>query len=415
MKMNILKELEWRGLLKQFTNEAKIEFAQKNGKGVYCGFDPTADSLHVGHLIQIINLLRFQKAGFKPIAVVGGATGMIGDPSFKKDERAFLTNEQLEINVKGINAQLKKMISKVEFENNANWLKPMTLIEFLRDVGKSFNLSYLLAKESIATRVETGLSVTEFSYTMLQAYDFYHLYKNNDCYLQIGGSDQWGNITSGIDYISSKLGKENSHAAGITMNLLTKKDGTKFGKTESGAVWLDASKTSEYDFYQFFFNQDDNDCEMLLKFLTDFDEKKINQIIDDHKKEPSKRIMQINLAEWTTKFVHGEAGLKKAQEISKAFFNGEILSLQTDVLKSAISSLPSCEIDKKTNILDSLIKVGVGTSKRELREFIAQKAITINNEILKDENIFIENIQAIDKIFYVIKRGKRKYYVIIIK
>ncbi|AXK51386.1 tyrosyl-tRNA synthetase [Spiroplasma alleghenense] len=413
--MNILKELEWRGLLKQFTNEAKIEFAQKNGKGVYCGFDPTADSLHVGHLIQIINLLRFQKAGFKPIAVVGGATGMIGDPSFKKDERAFLTNEQLEINVKGINAQLKKMISKVEFENNANWLKPMTLIEFLRDVGKSFNLSYLLAKESIATRVETGLSVTEFSYTMLQAYDFYHLYKNNDCYLQIGGSDQWGNITSGIDYISSKLGKENSHAAGITMNLLTKKDGTKFGKTESGAVWLDASKTSEYDFYQFFFNQDDNDCEMLLKFLTDFDEKKINQIIDDHKKEPSKRIMQINLAEWTTKFVHGEAGLKKAQEISKAFFNGEILSLQTDVLKSAISSLPSCEIDKKTNILDSLIKVGVGTSKRELREFIAQKAITINNEILKDENIFIENIQAIDKIFYVIKRGKRKYYVIIIK
>ncbi|WP_338971608.1 tyrosine--tRNA ligase [Spiroplasma endosymbiont of Panorpa germanica] len=413
--MDILKELEWRGLLKQFTNEDKIKFAQKNGKGVYCGFDPTADSLHVGHLIQIINLLRFQKAGFKPIAVIGGATGMIGDPSFKKDERAFLTVEQLEKNVKGINDQLKSLIPNVDFQDNAKWLKSMSLIEFLRDVGKSFNLSYLLAKESVSSRVETGLSVTEFSYTMLQAYDFFHLYTNNDCYLEIGGSDQWGNITSGIDYITSRLGKEKAQAAGITMNLLTKKDGTKFGKTESGAVWLDAKKTSEYDFYQFFFNQDDNDCEMLLKFLTDFDEVKIKEIVKDHKSEPSKRVMQTNLAEWVTKFVHKEEGLKKAKEITKAFFTGDILSLKADVLKTAISSLPSCEISKKTDILEALIKVGVGTSKRELREFISQKAISINEQIIQDEGIFIENIKAIDKIFYLIKRGKRKYYVIIIK
>ncbi|AHI54095.1 tyrosyl-tRNA synthetase [Spiroplasma sabaudiense Ar-1343] len=413
--MSIIKELQWRGLLKQVTNEEKIIKAQNNHKGVYCGFDPTADSLHVGHLIQIINLMRFQKFGFKPIAVVGGATGMIGDPSFKKDERAFLTPEQLEFNVQSISKQLKGLIANITFENNASWLSNMTLIQFLRDVGKSFNLSYLLAKESIATRIETGLSVTEFSYTMLQAFDFFHLYKNNDCHVQIGGSDQWGNITSGIDYISSNLGKDQSLACGVTMNLLTKKDGTKFGKTESGAVWLDSTKTSEYEFYQFFLNQDDDDCQMLLRFLTMLDEVQINQLFEEHKLAPSKRLMQTKLAELMTEFVHGKNGLEKAQEISKAFFNGDILKLSSDTLKQAISSLPCQEAQKGISVLEALIKVGAASSNREVREFISQGAISINNEVLTDEKKILEDFPIIDKKFYIIKRGKRKYYVIIIK
>ena len=221
MKNSILEELKWRGLIKQITNESKILDAQNNNDAVYCGFDPTADSLHVGHLMMIITLKRFADYNFKPIALIGGATGMIGDPSFKANERVLQTKDQVEHNINKISAQLKQIIPNVNFVNNNTWLSNISLIDFLRDIGKHFNLSYLLAKESIATRIQTGLSVTEFCYTMLQAYDFYYLYKNNNCSIQIGGSDQWGNITSGIDFISDTINKNNK-AAGLTINLLTK-------------------------------------------------------------------------------------------------------------------------------------------------------------------------------------------------
>jgi tyrosyl-tRNA synthetase len=265
---SILDELKWRDILKQVTNEDKVAKAQQSGAALYCGFDPTADSLHVGHLIQIMNLKRFQDFGFHPLAIIGGGTGMIGDPSFKAAERKLLTIETVDEYVSGIKAQLNRLIPDITVVNNADWLRKMSLIDFLRFVGKDFNLAYLLAKDNIASRIEKGLSITEFAYTMLQAYDFYELYENYNCRVQIGGSDQWGNITSGTDYISSRIGHAESDACGVTMNLLTKKDGTKFGKTESGAVWLDAAKTSEYEFYQFFINQDDADCEKFLKYLT---------------------------------------------------------------------------------------------------------------------------------------------------
>lgn len=415
MKNNIINELTWRGLVKQITNQEKIISAQNNNDFVYCGFDPTADSLHVGHLMMIVTLKRFGLAGFKSIALIGGATGMIGDPSFKSAERVLQTDEQVNQNIKGISKQLQRIIPNVTFVNNADWLKSISLIDFLRDVGKHFNISYLLAKESIATRIQTGLSVTEFSYTMLQAYDFYHLYTNNNCTVQIGGSDQWGNITSGIDFIVDKVGRENSKASGFTIPLLTKSDGKKFGKTESGAVWLDANKTSEYDFYQFWFNQADEDCEKMLKFLTFLTEQEINDLIESHKKESHKRVMQKALATEITKFVHEQEGLEKAIKLTDAFFKGDLYSLTDDLLKMAIVSLPSIELEKSTKIIDALVSVSASSSKREAREFINSKAIYVNGELVVDENQLLSDFKTIEEKYLLIKRGKRKYFSVILK
>lgn len=340
---------------------------------------------------------------------------MIGDPSFKSAERVLQTDEQVNQNIKGISKQLQRIIPNVTFVNNADWLKSISLIDFLRDVGKHFNISYLLAKESIATRIQTGLSVTEFSYTMLQAYDFYHLYTNNNCTVQIGGSDQWGNITSGIDFIVDKVGRENSKASGFTIPLLTKSDGKKFGKTESGAVWLDANKTSEYDFYQFWFNQADEDCEKMLKFLTFLTEQEINDLIESHKKESHKRVMQKALATEITKFVHEQEGLEKAIKLTDAFFKGDLYSLTDDLLKMAIVSLPSIELEKSTKIIDALVSVSASSSKREAREFINSKAIYVNGELVVDENQLLSDFKTIEEKYLLIKRGKRKYFSVILK
>lgn len=408
----ILDELKWRDLLKQSTNDEKLENAQKNKKAVYCGFDPTADSLHVGHLIQIINLKRFQDYGFNPIALIGGGTGMIGDPSFKAAERKLLTLEEVNKNVDGIKEQLKRLIPKIKMVNNADWLNKLSLVDFLREIGKDFNIAYLLGKENIASRIETGLSVTEFAYTMLQAYDFYMLYKDFNCHVQIGGSDQWGNITSGTDYISSKIGNNNSKACGVTMNLLTKKDGVKFGKTESGAVWLDETKTSAYEFYQFFINQDDDDCEKLLKFLTQSSENEIKKIIEEHKKEPFKRLMQKKLAEEVTLFVHQKNGLKKAIKITESFFNGDISNLDEESLRSTFTSIPYQKIDEPLNIVDFLVTTQVASSNREAREFIKAKAISINDKLIENETILVDKKMAIFKNVLIVKRGKKKYHAI---
>ncbi|AGR42424.1 tyrosine--tRNA ligase [Spiroplasma diminutum] len=409
---NILDELKERDLLKQYTNEEKIKNAQNEGAGIYCGFDPTADSLHVGHLIQIINLKRFKDFGFAPIAIIGGGTGMIGDPSFKSEERNLLTLEQVEKNIQGIKKQLDFLIPDISVVNNNDWLGKMSLIDFLRDIGKDFNLAYLLAKENISSRIEKGLSITEFSYTMLQGYDFFRLYEDKNCWVQIGGSDQWGNITSGTDYIASKVGRENSKACGITMNLLTKKDGVKFGKTESGAIWLDKTKTSEYEFYQFFFNQDDEDCDKLFKFLTTLSVEEIKSINEEHSKAPFKRIMQRRLAQEITKFVHGETGLEKAEKITEALFSGNIIDLKKEELLSIVNSMQKIKVENNKEILEFLIDSKIASSKREARELLNDNAITINNiNNFKEGTLIDENMFTVDN-FIIVKKGKKKYIVI---
>ncbi|WP_339033923.1 tyrosine--tRNA ligase [Spiroplasma endosymbiont of Cantharis rufa] len=409
---SILKELEARDLLKQYTNEEKIIKAQKQGAGLYCGFDPTADSLHVGHLIQIINLKRFKEFGFSPIAILGGGTGMIGDPSFKSEERNLLTLKQVEKNVNGIKKQLNFLIPDIKIVNNNDWLGKMSLIEFLREIGKDFNLAYLLAKENISSRIEKGLSITEFSYTMLQGYDFYKLYQDHNCWMQIGGSDQWGNITSGIDYIASKIGREHSKACGITMNLLTKKDGVKFGKTESGAIWLDKTKTSEYEFYQFFINQDDEDCEKLFKFLTTVSLQEIEKIKKEHSKEPFKRLMQKRLAQEITTFVHGIDGLKKAEKITQALFSGNIFDLEKQELLSIINSMEKVQVNNNKTMVEFLVESKIATSKREARELLNEGAIWINNNNKFDENTIVNEKMATINNFIIVKKGKKKYIII---
>ncbi|AVN64647.1 MULTISPECIES: tyrosine--tRNA ligase [Mesoplasma] len=413
--MNIIKELEWRGLVKQITNEERLLKAQNDGAAVYCGFDPTADSLHVGHLMMIVTLKRFDKAEFQAIGLIGGGTGMIGDPSFKADERKLQTDEQVKFHATAIQNQLLRIIPDVTFANNADWLGKMSLIDFLRDVGKDFNISYLLNKDSIATRISTGLSVTEFSYTMLQAYDFYNLYINHNCKVQIGGSDQWGNITSGTDYISTRVGSANTEAAGFTIPLLTKSDGQKFGKTESGAVWLDSNKTSVYDFYQFWINQDDNDCVKMLKYLTFLTKEEIDELEVKHKEAPHFRTMQKTLASEITKFVHGDQELNKAIKLTDAFFTGNILNLDDDLLELAIKSIPTIQLEKTTSAIDAIVNVNAASSKREAREFIKAKAISFNDVAVQDENMLLSEIKTIKNNKIIVKKGKKKYYLLEIK
>jgi len=414
-KKNIIEELTWRGLIKQVTNEKRILEAEANQQGVYCGFDPTADSLHVGHLIPIILLERFARFGFKPIALIGGGTGMIGDPSFKSAERVLQTAEQVEVNEKAIAKQLKTMIPKVNYQNNKTWLGKMTLIDFLRDVGKDFTLGYLLAKDSIQRRIGTGLSVTEFSYTMLQAYDFYRLYEDHDCRVQVGGSDQWGNITSGTDYIGTKVGRDQTKAAGLTINLLTKKDGKKFGKTESGAVWLDADKTSVYEFYQFWLNQDDQDAEEFLKFLTFLTEQEIKDLVKEAKANPKARIMQHRLATEVTEFVHGSAGVETALKISEALFTGNLRDLNKETFLIAFNTLPHVEMSKDTTLMEALIETGAASSKREAREFLKANAISVNDVAITEENQKLKELKPYFDEYYLIRRGKKKFVGIKVK
>lgn len=412
---SIIAELQWRGLIKQYTSEERIEAAQQVGAGVYCGFDPTADSLHVGHLIPITLLKRFQDFGFQPIALIGGGTGMIGDPSFKSQERVLQTTEQVQTNSQAITKQLKQIIPAVTYADNYEWLSKLSLLDFLRDVGKDFTLAYLLNKESIKTRIETGLSVTEFSYTILQAYDFYQLYEQKNCYVQIGGSDQWGNITSGTDLIGAKVGRDQTKAAGLTINLLTKKDGKKFGKTESGAIWLDAKKTSVYEFYQFWLNQDDDDSYQMLKFFTFLNQNEIDQLKTQASEQPKERLMQKKLAEEMTLFVHQPQGLKEAQNITSALFNGDLKNLSQPEMIIVFQAVPHGEINEDTLLIDALISCQAASSKREAREFLQAQAISINDQILVDENLKLTKELSLDQEHIFIKRGKRKFFALKLK
>lgn len=532
MVNNIIDELNWRKLIKDISNPEKVLTAQKLQKAIYCGFDPTNDSLHLGNLMQILLLRRFALFGFQSLAVIGGATAMIGDPSGKSQERNLLSQEQLKINIKGISKQLTNLINQQEFIdfnpldlirdfkildnhdyqhldmifksinpngqyksslvtilkklplplqelnlsyqdlielyqvltlnvnylkqqanladlsfqqllkylntwvaawkefcqltwgetkatkvknikilNNSDWLSNLNLFDFLRDIAKDFNVNQMLSKEMVAKRLETGISYTEFSYMVLQGYDFYHLYTKENCYLQSGGSDQWGNITAGLDLIHRKIGNE-AQAAGLTINLLTKANGEKFGKSEKGAIFLAQEKTSTYELYQFLFNQEDNDLEKLFASLTFFDQKQIAFISQLHRKNPTLRIGQKVLAAALTIFVHQLPGYFKALKITNALFNNEITQLTTSEILSIFKDVPTIKQTTDETLMTVLVDHKICNSKRQARELIHDQAITVNGQKITNENLIISKKSAINRQITLIKKGKRNYYLV---
>ncbi|OLN22693.1 tyrosine--tRNA ligase [Domibacillus antri] len=416
--MELLEDLKWRGIVYQQTDEEGIEkLLNKEKIALYCGVDPTADSMHIGHLLPFLTLRRFQKHGHKPIVLVGGATGTIGDPSGKKEERTLQTMEQVQKNVDGLRAQLEKIFS-VEggngavLVNNYDWIGSMDVVTFLRDFGKNIGVNYMLAKDTVSSRLESGISFTEFSYTILQAMDFYYLHKNHDCRMQIGGSDQWGNITTGLEMIR-KMNPEGEQAFGFTIPLVTKSDGTKFGKTESGAVWLDPEKTSPYEFYQFWINTADADVVRYLKIFTFLEKAEIEALETSVNEEPHLRKAQKALAEEMTRLIHGDAALKQAESITKALFSGDIKSLSADEIEQGLKDVPSYTQEGEIpNIVDLLVAAGISPSKRQAREDVQNGAVSINGDKMTDTAYVLSEEDKMDGRFTVIRRGKKKYYLI---
>ena len=413
----LIEDLKWRGLIYQQTDEAGIEeLLNKEQVTLYCGADPTADSLHIGHLLPFLTLRRFQEHGHRPIVLIGGGTGMIGDPSGKSEERVLQTEEQVEANVQGISNQMHKLFEfgtdkGAVLVNNKDWLGQISLISFLRDYGKHVGVNYMLGKDSIQTRLEHGISYTEFTYTILQAIDFGHLNRELNCKIQVGGSDQWGNITSGIELMRRMYGQ--TEAYGLTIPLVTKSDGKKFGKSESGAVWLDADKTSPYEFYQFWINQSDEDVIKFLKYFTFLSKEEIDQLEQSKEEAPHKREAQKALAENVTRFIHGEDALNDAIRISQALFSGDLKSLSAKELKEGFKDVPQVELSKDTtNIIDALIETGIGSSKRQAREDVNNGAIYINGERQQDLKYEITDEDKIDNEFTIVRRGKKKYFMV---
>ncbi|WP_026676606.1 tyrosine--tRNA ligase [Fictibacillus gelatini] len=417
--MSILQELESRGLINQITDREGLEKQLNEGKVTfYCGFDPTADSLHIGHLLVITTMRRMQQAGHQPIALVGGGTGLIGDPSGKKSERTLNEQHVVEQWSDRIKDQLSRFLdfeakdNPAVIANNYDWIGKLNVISFLRDIGKNFPLNYMLAKESVESRLEAGISFTEFSYMILQSYDFLQLYQQKGCKLQIGGSDQWGNITAGMELIR-KTGEEEK-AFGLTIPLVTKSDGTKFGKTEGGTIWLDAEKTTPYEFYQFWINTDDRDVVKFLKYFTFLSDEEIAELEEKVKSEPENRAAQKMLAEEVTKLVHGEEALKQALKITEALFSGQLSDLTAAEIEQGFKDVPSFTMETKEEIglVDLLVASKVSPSKRQAREDISNGAIYINGERCQDLNKAIGAEDRIEDRFVIIRRGKKKYFLI---
>ncbi|MBC1418361.1 tyrosine--tRNA ligase [Listeria fleischmannii] len=416
--MNIIDELEWRGAIYQQTDEDGLrELTNKESISLYCGIDPTGDSMHIGHLIPFMILRRFQDAGHKPIILVGGATGTIGDPSGKKEERKLQSLDQINQNVTSLRAQLGQIFdfegdSAATMVNNYDWTKDLSVLDFLRDFGKNFNVNTMLAKDIVASRLEVGISFTEFAYQILQAMDYNHLYEHNDCRLQIGGSDQWGNITAGLDLIRKKQG-ENAKAFGLTIPLLTKADGTKFGKTEGGAIWLNAEKTTPYEFYQFWINTDDRDVIKYLKYFTFLSEEEITDLARQVEEEPHLRAAQKTLAAEMTKFIHDEAALEQAIKISAALFSGDVASLTAAEIEQGFKDVPTfVSGTEEAKLVDWLVELGIEPSKRQSREDISNGAIYINGERTQDLDKMIGEAERIEGQFTIIRRGKKKYFLV---
>ncbi|MEK1527729.1 tyrosine--tRNA ligase [Staphylococcus aureus] len=413
----LIEDLKWRGLIYQQTDEQGIEdLLNKEQVTLYCGADPTADSLHIGHLLPFLTLRRFQEHGHRPIVLIGGGTGMIGDPSGKSEERVLQTEEQVDKNIEGISKQMHNIFEfgtdhGAVLVNNRDWLGQISLISFLRDYGKHVGVNYMLGKDSIQSRLEHGISYTEFTYTILQAIDFGHLNRELNCKIQVGGSDQWGNITSGIELMRRMYGQTDAY--GLTIPLVTKSDGKKFGKSESGAVWLDAEKTSPYEFYQFWINQSDEDVIKFLKYFTFLGKEEIDRLEQSKNEAPHLREAQKTLAEEVTKFIHGEDALNDAIRISQALFSGDLKSLSAKELKDGFKDVPQVTLSNDTtNIVEVLIETGISPSKRQAREDVNNGAIYINGERQQGVNYALAQEDKIDGEFTIIRRGKKKYFMV---
>ena len=421
--MNIIDDLMWRGAINQMTDEEGLrQLTQEKAVSLYCGVDPTGDSMHIGHLIPFMILRRFQLAGHRPVIVIGGATGSIGDPSGRTSERVLQTKEQVQHNVEKLTAQMKRLFltsqedqEAVRLVNNYDWTKELSLLDFLRDYGKHFNLNTMLAKDVVASRLEVGISFTEFSYQILQSIDFLQLFRKEDVQVQIGGADQWGNITAGLELIRKVEGAE-ARAYGLTIPLMLKSDGTKFGKSAGGAVWLDPEKTTPYEFYQFWLNQDDRDVIKYIKYFTFLEKEEIEALEVSVQEEPHKRLAQKRLAEEVTRFVHGEAALQDALKITNALFTGDVQQLNADEIEQGFKNMPTFESEKvEQNLATWLVDLGIEPSRRQSREDIQNGAISINGEKITDlEHIWTPE-QSFEGRFVLVRRGKKKYFLVKLK
>ncbi|NKB67964.1 MAG: tyrosine--tRNA ligase [Candidatus Latescibacteria bacterium] len=415
--MNLLEDLEFRGLLYQVTDgEGLAQRLQEGPITLYNGFDPTADSLTIGNLVTILLLRRFQLAGHKPIALAGGGTGLIGDPGGKTEERQLNAADTVAEWAEKIKAQLEPFLDfspgpyAAEMVNNYDWLGAVKAIDFMRDVGKHFSVPYMLAKESVSSRLETGISYTEFSYMVLQAFDFLQLYQSHGCQLQTGGSDQWGNITAGTDLIRRSVGGK---AFGLTCPLVTKADGTKFGKTEAGTIWLDPNRTSPYQFYQFWINAEDAKVVYYLKIFCFLEREEIEALEAATRDEPHKREAQRRLAQDVTRLVHGMEATGKAEKISRALFSGELRDLEEDEIEQGFGDVPSFKLeDGERGLIDLLVEAGVSPSKRQARQDIQSGAVYLNGERCQDLQHQVRKSEGLHGKYVVIRRGKNKYFLV---
>lgn len=416
--MSIIEELEWRGAVNQQTDAKGLaDLLAKKAIHLYCGVDPTGDSMHIGHLIPFMVLKRFQLQGYHPVVVIGGATGSIGDPSGRTSERTLQTMDVVRKNAEKLTQQMEKLFLKgdtsensFQIVNNNDWLSQLSALDFLRDYGKHFNVNTMLAKDVVASRLDNGISFTEFAYQILQSIDCLHLYKNNEVQLQIGGSDQWGNITASIDFIRRVEGPE-AEVYGLTIPLMLKADGTKFGKSAGGqTVWLDAEKTTPYEFYQFWLNQADEDVVKYLKYFTFLTKEEIDQLAAEVESQPHLRHAQKRLAEEITQFVHGSEALAEAQKITEALFTGQVQDLTAKQIQAGFQNMPQASISgQPTNIAVWLVDAGIVSSRRQAREFIENGAILLNGQKVTDVDYEVSKEDAIEGRYILVRRGKKNY------
>lgn len=424
MQKNLIEELQWRGMVQDIIPGTE-EQLMKESTTAYIGFDPTAESLHIGSLVPILLLVHFQKAGHKPIVLIGGATGMIGDPTGKSEERNLLTQEQLDRNIAGIKRQLSKYINfdpslpnAAEMVNNMDWFKDISFIDFLRDAGKHITVNYMMSKDSVKKRIESeaGISYTEFAYQLMQGYDFYYLYTHKNCKMQMGGSDQWGNITTGTEFIRRKVGGE---AFAFTCPLIKKSDGGKFGKTEKGNVWLDPQRTTPYQFYQFWLNASDEDAKNWIKIFTFLPKATIEELIRQHEESPEKRILQAALAKEVTIFVHGEEEYEKAVETTKKLFANahapaELLSLEEIESLEGVTRFeyPKEKVEAGVDIVSFLYETGIFPSKGEARKMVQQGGVSINRKKVEGIDFNVNNSLLLHGKYIMAQKGKKNHYLI---
>ena len=416
--MDILEDLQWRQAIQQVSDETNFKRLLASGKKIslYCGVDPTGDSLHIGHLIPFIMLKRFQQAGHHPYIVIGGGTGSIGDPSGRKTERQLQTMDQVNRNKAALTQQMRRIFGQDNFTivDNYDWLSKISLLDFLRDYGKLFNVNTMLNKEIVARRLEAGISFTEFTYQILQSVDFWHLFKHEQVQVQIGGADQWGNLTAGMDLIHKK--QPQAEVFALTIPLMLKADGTKFGKTAGGAVWLDPKKTSPFEFYQFWLNQDDRDVIKYLKFFTFLSHEEIDQLAVEVAHHPEKRTAQRRLAQEVTTFVHGQAAMQEAEKISQILFGGDIKDLSVTQIEQAFAKMPSIQASAQPqNIINWLVDLKLEPSKRQAREDVQNGAISLNGNLVTDEQLLVQPDEHFEGKYMIVRKGKKNYTLVHIK